>query len=198
MIAQIEPNDYKLRVQQSEAALAQARARWDFRRRHRRRSQRRTNRNSAGKRKAQLDEARLSRERAVQTCRAGNYGEGRFRYRLMRLTKLRRAVIRTRSKRFAIARRCWRSDVQNLRWRDNNWRTRRVYAPIDGIVQEKRASVGEYLAAGAPVVDIVRMNPLRLRAEVPERDAATVRFGQNVRVSVEGDDESLPRPDQAT
>ena len=48
-----------------------------------------------------------------------------------------------------------------------------VYAPIDGIVQEKRASVGEYLAAGAPVVNIVRMDPLRLRAEVPERDAAT-------------------------
>jgi RND family efflux transporter MFP subunit len=62
-----------------------------------------------------------------------------------------------------------------------------VQAPIDGIVQLKRASVGEYLAAGAPVVDIVRMNPLRLQAQVPERDAATVRFGQNVRVSVEGD-----------
>jgi RND family efflux transporter MFP subunit len=57
---------------------------------------------------------------------------------------------------------------------------------LDGIVQQKRASVGEYLAAGAPVVDIVRMNPLRLQAQVPERDAANVRFGQNVRVSIEG------------
>ena len=62
-----------------------------------------------------------------------------------------------------------------------------VYAPLDGIVQQKRASVGEYLAAGAPVVDIVRMNPLRLQAEVPERDASTVRFGQSVRVTVAGD-----------
>ena len=62
-----------------------------------------------------------------------------------------------------------------------------VHAPLDGIVQQKRASVGEYLAAGAPVVDIVRMNPLRLRAEVPERDAGTVHFGQSVRVSIEGD-----------
>ncbi len=55
------------------------------------------------------------------------------------------------------------------------------------MVQEKRASVGEYLAAGAPVVTIVRVNPLRFRAEVPERDAASVRVGQQVRVSVEGD-----------
>ena len=103
------------------------------------------------------------------------------------LTKLRSAVIRMRLKRSAIARRSWPNVVQNLRSARQQLADTAVYAPIDGIVQEKRASVGEYLAAGAPVVDIVRMNPLRLRAEVPERDAATVRFGQNVRVSVEGD-----------
>src|SRR5678815_4566856 len=62
-----------------------------------------------------------------------------------------------------------------------------VYAPLDGVVQEKRASVGEYLAAGAPVVNIVKMDPLRLRAEVPEREAKNVRSGQNVRVTIDGD-----------
>ena len=62
-----------------------------------------------------------------------------------------------------------------------------VYAPLDGIVQEKRTSVGEYLAAGTAVVNIVRMDPLRLRAEVPERSAASIRSGQNVRVTVDGD-----------
>ena len=40
-----------------------------------------------------------------------------------------------------------------------------VVAPLDGIVQEKLTSVGEFLAAGAPVVNIVRMDPLRLRAK---------------------------------
>ena len=55
------------------------------------------------------------------------------------------------------------------------------------LFRSKRASVGEYLAAGAPVVDIVRMDPLRLRAEVPERDAGNVRSGQNVRVTIDGD-----------
>jgi RND family efflux transporter MFP subunit len=62
-----------------------------------------------------------------------------------------------------------------------------VVAPLDGIIQEKRASTGEYLAAGAPVVNIVRMDPLRLRAEIPERESHTVRPGQSVRVTVEGD-----------
>jgi RND family efflux transporter MFP subunit len=62
-----------------------------------------------------------------------------------------------------------------------------VIAPIDGIVQEKKTSLGEYLAAGAPVVDIVRMDPLRLRAQIPERESHTVQTGQDVRVTVEGD-----------
>jgi RND family efflux transporter MFP subunit len=54
-------------------------------------------------------------------------------------------------------------------------------------VQEKQASVGEYLNTGASVVTIVRINPLRFRAEVPERDAPSVRAGQTIRVTVEGD-----------
>jgi RND family efflux transporter MFP subunit len=62
-----------------------------------------------------------------------------------------------------------------------------VIAPLDGIVQEKKTSVGEYLAAGAPVVDIVKMDPLRLQAQIPERESRTVHTGQDVRVTVEGD-----------
>ena len=57
-----------------------------------------------------------------------------------------------------------------------------VHAPFDGAIQEKRASVGEYLAAGAPLATIVRMDPLRLRAEVPEREVPNIRVGQTVRV----------------
>jgi RND family efflux transporter MFP subunit len=62
-----------------------------------------------------------------------------------------------------------------------------IVAPIDGAVRERQASVGEYLAAGSPVVTLVRMDPLRLRLAVPERDASSVRLGQKVRLTVEGD-----------
>jgi RND family efflux transporter MFP subunit len=60
-------------------------------------------------------------------------------------------------------------------------------APLDGAVRQRHASVGEYLAAGAPIVTIVRIHPLRLRLAVPERVAAEVRVGQTVHVKVEGD-----------
>ncbi len=48
------------------------------------------------------------------------------------------------------------------------------------------ANLGEYLAAGSPVVRLVKTSPLRLRLEVPERQAVELRAGQTVRFTVEG------------
>ncbi len=50
--------------------------------------------------------------------------------------------------------------------------------------------MGEYMTAGAPVLTIVRIHPLRLRVEIPERDSHDLRVGQGVRVTVEGDPET--------
>jgi RND family efflux transporter MFP subunit len=61
-----------------------------------------------------------------------------------------------------------------------------IYAAFDGVVQQRQASLGEYVAAGAPIAEIVRIDPLRFRAEVPERDAASIRAGQVVRLTVDG------------
>jgi RND family efflux transporter MFP subunit len=60
-------------------------------------------------------------------------------------------------------------------------------APFAGRIRERPATIGQYLAAGTPVVTLVRVHPLRLRLEVPEREAASVRARQPVRVTVEGD-----------
>jgi RND family efflux transporter MFP subunit len=62
-----------------------------------------------------------------------------------------------------------------------------IISPTDGAVRQRQGSVGAYLAAGAPVVTLVRTDPLRLRLAVPEREAVSVRIGQQVRLTVEGD-----------
>lgn len=186
IIAHIEPNDYKLRVQQSEAALSQARARLGLSPDGTDDKVSAEQTGTVRQAKAQLEEARLNRERAVRLVEQGVVARADFdaanasfkvaqsRYQdALEEIRNRQALLAQRRSELALARQQLADTA--------------VSAPLDGIVQQKRASVGEYLAAGAPVVDIVRMNPLRLRAEVPERDAGTVRFGQNVRVSVEGD-----------
>jgi RND family efflux transporter MFP subunit len=60
-------------------------------------------------------------------------------------------------------------------------------APFDGVVRERHLSIGAYLDVGAAVATIVRVDPLRLRLTVPEREAASVRAGQSVRLRPEGD-----------
>lgn len=186
MVAQVESNDYKLRVQQAEASLSQARARLGLPPEDNDDKVSAEQTGTVRQAKAQLDEARLNRDRAVRLVEQGIVAKSDFdaadatfkvaqsRYQdALEEIRNRQAVLAQRRSELALARQQLADTA--------------VYAPIDGIVQQKHASIGEYLAAGAPVVDIVRMNPLRLQAQVPERDASTVRFGQNVRVSVEGD-----------
>lgn len=62
-----------------------------------------------------------------------------------------------------------------------------VKAPFDGAVAERIASVGDYVAIGAPIVKLVKTDPLRLRLQVPERESSDVRVGQAVRITVEGE-----------
>ena len=62
-----------------------------------------------------------------------------------------------------------------------------LLAPFDGAVRERQGTPGQYIAVGQPVVTVVRMHPLRLKLAVPERSAAKLRQGQEVRVTVDGD-----------
>jgi hypothetical protein len=59
-------------------------------------------------------------------------------------------------------------------------------APFDGAVRERLVNAGDYLTAGAPVAVVVRVDPLRLRLAVPEREATGIRVGQPVELTVEG------------
>jgi hypothetical protein len=53
-------------------------------------------------------------------------------------------------------------------------------------VRERHLSIGAYLDVGAAVATIVKMDPLRLRLAVPERESGSVRVGQTVRLRSDG------------
>jgi len=186
VIAQVEPQDYNLRIQQAEAALAQARARVGLSADGKDDKVNPEQTGTVRQAKALLDEARVSRDRAAKLVEQGIIPRSEFdtvdsNYKVA-VSRYQDAIEEIRNRQALLAQRRSELSLARQQLADTN-----VSAPMDGIVQEKRASVGEYLAAGAPVVDIVRMDPLRLRAEVPERDAHNVRSGQNVRVTIDGD-----------
>jgi multidrug efflux pump subunit AcrA (membrane-fusion protein) len=53
-----------------------------------------------------------------------------------------------------------------------------VRSPINGSVKEKHAGRGGYLPVNGKIVTLVRLDPLRVRADIPEASAAAVRVGQ--------------------
>jgi len=63
----------------------------------------------------------------------------------------------------------------------------RVRAPFDGAIAQRLVTVGNYVAIGDPIVRLVKINPLRLQLDVPERESIAVRPDQDVRLNVEGD-----------
>ena len=60
-----------------------------------------------------------------------------------------------------------------------------VRAPISGAVKEKHTARGSYLPVNTKIVTLVRINPLRLRADIPEASAAVVRTGQTMTLTVD-------------
>lgn len=63
-----------------------------------------------------------------------------------------------------------------------------VLAPFDGATLERLAGTGDFLSAGDPIARVARLDPLRLRLSIPERESSKVRVGQPVRLLLEGSD----------
>ena len=58
-----------------------------------------------------------------------------------------------------------------------------VFSPIDGFVSERTADLGEYVSPTNKVATIVRINPLRVRIDIPEQAIPAINVGQSVSVT---------------
>jgi RND family efflux transporter MFP subunit len=186
IIARLTPTDFELRHLQAEAALQQARARLGLAPDADDASVDVEKTSLVRQARASLDEAKRQHDRISTFVARGlsaradlesaqsqlQIAEGRYQDALEEV-RTRQAVLAQRRSELALARQ--QLDDTVLR------------SPIDGVVRERHALVGEYRAAGTTIVTVVRQNPLRLQLAVPERAAAEVRVGQTVRVMVEGD-----------
>src|SRR5690606_37488481 len=56
-----------------------------------------------------------------------------------------------------------------------------IRAPFSGRIAERLVDVGSYVRVGTPLFVLVSDDPLRLRGEVPERFAADLSIGQEIR-----------------
>jgi multidrug efflux pump subunit AcrA (membrane-fusion protein) len=59
-----------------------------------------------------------------------------------------------------------------------------LLSPISGIVARRGVDPGEMASAGLPVFSIVNLNPVRVRAGIPEMDIGRIRVGQRASIAV--------------
>jgi len=60
-----------------------------------------------------------------------------------------------------------------------------LVAPFDGVIGLRRVSVGSYLQAGADIVNLEQIDPLKVDFRVPEVFLAAVRVGQTITLAVD-------------
>lgn len=60
-----------------------------------------------------------------------------------------------------------------------------IVAPFDGVVQERSVSPGTYVQTGQATATIVRLDQLRFRGTIPERYALDLKIGQQVELQIE-------------
>ncbi len=185
-LARIEPRDYELRLQQAEAALGQARTTLGLPAEGTDDRVDPAQATAVKQARAVLDEASSNRQRVLDLAKARiasqsevDTAEVAFRVAQARFET---ALEEARTRVAALAERRAALDLAKKQLTDTSMR-----APFDGIVQARPANVGEYVSAGTPVVQLVHLDPLRLRLLVPEREASLVRIGQEVWLHLEGD-----------
>jgi len=190
-IAQVEPTDYQLRAEQAVSAVAQARALLGLAPNGEDTELDLSKTSLVQQAAATLEEARTNLERFGSLLDKRLIAPAEF-------DTAKASFLRAESA-LATAQDEIRNRQATLRQRSFELRLARqqladavVRSPLDGTVQARLVQAGEYLAAGASVATIVRVNPLRMRAEISERDAPLLRVGQTAHVKVDGDDTEYP------
>jgi len=186
VVGKLDQSDFKLRVEQAEAALQQARVRLGLSPTG---SDEKVDPEQTAivrQARAMMDDARLTRDRSVKLAQQELIARAQLDSAeaalLVSEGRYQDAIEEVRNRQAVIAQRRSELDLARQQLTDTV-----ILSPLDGVVSLKQASVGEYLPAGAPVATMVRVHPLRLRVPVPEREGTGVRVGHAVTLTVEGD-----------
>jgi RND family efflux transporter MFP subunit len=187
IIARIEPRDYELQIQQAEGALAQTRARLGLPLQGADDAVEPEKISSVKEARAVYEEASGNRERARSLDEAklipkSELDAAEAAYNVA-YNRYQAALDEARQRQAALAERRAELEIARQKLADSA-----IKAPFDGIVQTRFVNTGAYLKEGDPIAALVQVDPLRLRLEVPEPQAARIRLGQEVRFSPTGEE----------
>lgn len=182
-LAQVDLTDYELRVKQAEAVLAQARAAIGLPLTGEDDTVEPESTGEVRGAKALVEEATKNRNRVrqliVEKLAPQTELDAIEAAHAVASSRYQEALEAARARQALVVQRRAELNIARKQLSDSSTR-----APFDGVVQERLASLGEFVQSGAPLMVIAAVNPLRLRLEVPELESTLIRPGQPVRMRV--------------
>jgi membrane fusion protein, multidrug efflux system len=194
MILKIDDADLRIRVQQAQAQLDQAKAtlRQNEAKIGLRPGQKFNPENvpEVAKARAELELAEKNLSRYQKLIESGDISRAAYDQQKSQRDQLREAyevqIHQAQQNYAAVANAQGVVDAANtqlaLAKRNANYSV--VSAPIAGFVSERTADVGEYVSPQQKVATIVNLNPLRVRIDIPEQAIPRVHVGESVSVTV--------------
>ena len=73
----------------------------------------------------------------------------------------------------------------SMKLADRQLRDTDIRAPFDGYVEKRMVNLGELVKTSMPVMSVVRVDPLKVIAEIPEKMAPWIKDGQPVQLRVD-------------
>lgn len=177
VIAELDRQELQIALDRSKASLNQALARIGLDPKQ----EEATPEASAATRQAQaqLEDAKFKFENAQRLVKTGDISKERF-------TELEKAYT-TRLAAYEATRDDLRTQLASIqalraevRLAQKRLNDATVVAPFDGSVSQKNISPGQYIKENTPIVTLVKINPMRLRMEVPELASANLRVGSSL------------------
>jgi RND family efflux transporter MFP subunit len=194
MVVKLDPNDFRLRVEQAQAQLDQAKA------------TQRQNEAKIGLRPGQkfnaenvpevaaarteLELAEKNMRRFDKLIETGDVSRAAYDLQRAQRDQLRErynlAIHQAEQNYAAVANAKAAVDAaqSQLSLAKRNLEYAVVSAPISGVVSERTANLGEYVSPQQKVATIVNLNPVRVRIDIPEQAIPRVRAGESVSVRV--------------
>jgi HlyD family secretion protein len=77
------------------------------------------------------------------------------------------------------------ASVASMKLAERQLRDTEIRAPFDGYVEKRLVTIGQLVKAQTAVMDIVRVDPLKVTAEIPESMAPWIKVDQAATVSVD-------------
>lgn len=190
VLAELDSEDFDLRVRQAEANIEQARARLGLKLNEPVEQLVREQSPSVLQEKAVLIEAQDLHDRAETLYRQNTITAAEFQQREAKLrvaeAKYNAALIAVDEQLAQLAVR--QTELAVVRQQQSEAVIR---APFNATVQQRLVAPGVYVQVGQAAVSLVRTDPLRFQASVPQRSAMRVQVGQSVQVILEGLDKPI-------